>query len=422
MSRRSRRLFLAICTGTALASGAAGLPALADSGTQVVSYHGYEVEVPATWPVVNLDAHPGACVRFDSPAVYVGTPGDVSDCPASISGGRTAGLVISPLDARSVATTTADTATAATPAGAAEAASVNHRIQAAVEDAGVLVSAVHNSRTESQVRDILASAQLVDGARPATLASFAPRSARAAAPIVAPGTLTDNAFDTCTAQSQSTMDAWRESPFRAVGIYTSGVNRACGQDLLTPEWVGAQSANGWQFIVIHHGLEAPCNPRYTEVFSTDPATARQQGVDEANAAIASATALGFGAGSAIYTDIEAYDGCTDAVMSFVSGWAEGLRAAGWLSGMYSSGASGVADLCANYDNAQYTMPDHLWFAWWNDRADTDSGQYCSNDYFTGGRRLHQYVGDTSETYGGVTVNIDRDFLDVHAAALRGVPA
>jgi hypothetical protein len=364
-----------------------------------------------------LSADPAACVRFDAPAVYLGTPGEVSNCPADISGGRTAGLVISPLDATAAATVTADTAATTTGAGSARAESVDGRIQLAVEDAGVLVSAVHNSRTEEQVRAVLDSARLGDDAKAARLESFHTEDATAhAAPIVAPGTLNDNAFDTCTAQSQSTMDAWRESPFRAVGIYSSGVNRACGQDLLTPEWVGTQFANGWQFIVIHHGLEAPCNPRYDEVFSTDPATARQQGVDEANAAIGAATALGFGPGSAIYVDIEAYDGCTDSVLSFVSGWSEGLRAAGWLSGMYSSGASGVADLCANYDNGAYVMPDHLWFAWWNERADTDSGQYCSNDYFTNGRRLHQYTGDTPETYGGVTVNIDRDYLDVGPAA------
>ena len=410
MARRSKRLPVGLAAAAVLASVVAGLPALADSGTQVVGYHGYEVDVPASWRVVDLAADPGACLRFDSPAVYLGTPGEVSDCPADISGGRTAGLVISPLDARSAATATADTATATTETGAAHARSVNHRIQVAVEDAGVLVSAAHNSRTEDQVRAVLDSARLTDGARAEKLDT---KPARAeAAPIVAPGTLNDNAFDTCTAQSQSTMDAWLASPFKAVGIYTSGVNRACSQNLLTPGWVGTQYANGWQFIVIHHGLEAPCNPRYDEVFSTDPATARQQGVDEANAAVAAATALGFGAGSAIYVDIEAYNGCTDSVLSFVSGWAEGLRAAGWLSGMYSSGASGVADLCANYDNGQYTMPDHLWFAWWNGQANTDSEPYCSNDYFTGGRRLHQYTGDTPETHGGVTVNIDRDFLDV----------
>lgn len=417
MARRSKRLLVAIFATAVPAAGAAGLPALAESAMQEVGYHGYVVEVPASWRVVDLEADPSACIRFDTPTVYLGTPGEVADCPADISGGRTAGLVISPLDAKSAATATDDTATGTTGTGAARAESVNHRIQVAVEDAGVLVSAAHNSQTEDQVRAVLNSARLGEGARPAKLDTFGIRAAKTeAAPIVAPGTLNDNAFDTCTAQSQSTMDAWRASPFKAVGIYTSGVNRACGQDRLTPEWVGTQYANGWQFIVIHHGLEAPCNPRYDEVFSTDPATARQQGVDEADAAIAAAIALGFGAGSAIYVDIEAYNGCTESVMSFVSGWAEGLRAAGWLSGMYSSGASGVADLCSNYDNDQYTMPDHLWFAWWNGQADTDSGQYCSNDYFTGGRRLHQYTGDTPETHGGVRVNIDRDFLDVRAAA------
>ncbi|MGH8793119.1 MAG: DUF1906 domain-containing protein [Stackebrandtia sp.] len=419
MSRRSKRtrwLLAATAAGAVLAGGAASLPALADDSTRTVSYHGYEVDVPASWQVVDLDADPGTCVRFDSPAVYLGTPGEVSDCPADVDG-RTAGLVISPLDAKSAATATADTATATTETGAANAESVNDRIQVAVEDAGVLVSAAHNSQTEDQVRAVLDSARLDEGAEAAKLASFDTGDAKAEAePIVAPGTFNDKGFDTCTAQSQSTMDAWRESPYKAVGIYTSGVNRACGQDLLTPDWVSTQYANGWQFIVIHHGLEAPCNPRYTEVFSEDPATARQQGVDEANGAVEAAAALGFGPGSAIYVDIEAYDGCTESVMSFVSGWAEGLKEAGWLSGMYSSGASGVADLCANYNNDQYTMPDHLWFAWWNDQADTDSGQYCSNDYFTDGRRLHQYVGDNQETYGGVTVNIDRDFLDVKAAA------
>ncbi|MGH8881408.1 MAG: DUF1906 domain-containing protein, partial [Stackebrandtia sp.] len=384
-SRRTRWVLASVAVGAAVAAGAASLPALADDSTQAVSYHGYEIDVPASWRVVDLDADPGACIRFDTPAVYLGTPGETSDCPADIGAGRTAGLVVSKLDEKSAATATADTARVSAEAGSAKAKSVNDGIQLAVEDAGVLVSAAHTASTEEKVRGVLDSARLADGAKAAKLASFDTGDAKAKAePIVAPGTLNDKAFDQCTAQSQSTMDAWRESPYKAVGIYSSGVNRACGQDLLTPEWVSAQNANGWQFIIIHHGLEAPCNPRYTEVFSEDPATARQQGVDEANAAIESATALGFGAGSAIYVDIEAYDGCTEPVMAFVSGWAEGLKAGGWLSGMYSSGASGVADLCANYDNDQYVMPDHLWFAWWNDQADTDSGQYCSNDYFTDG--------------------------------------
>jgi hypothetical protein len=32
------------------------------------------------------------------------------------------------------------------------------------------------------------------------------------------------------------------------------------------------------------------------------------------------------------------------------------------------------------------------------------------------QRIHQYAGDTTETYGGVTLNIDRDQLDVGTGA------
>src|SRR5262245_5540082 len=203
MSRRAKRQLLAASVAAVLASGVAVLPALADSGTHELAYHGYDVDVPSSWRVVDLSADPAACVRFDAPAVYLGTPGEASNCPADISGGRTAGLVISPLDTTTAATVTADTGATTNGAGAARAESVNDRIQLAVEDAGVLVSAVHNSRTEGQVRAVLDSAQLGDGAQAVQLESFRTKDAKPeAAPIVAPGTLNDNAFDTCTAQSQ----------------------------------------------------------------------------------------------------------------------------------------------------------------------------------------------------------------------------
>ncbi|MGH8882756.1 MAG: DUF1906 domain-containing protein, partial [Stackebrandtia sp.] len=194
-------------------------------------------------------------------------------------------------------------------------------------------------------------------------------------------------------------------------------NRGCSQDGLTPDWVAAQAANGWQFILTDVGLQAPCSTRYDKLISTDPDTARQQGNDGATAAIAAAEELGFGAGSAVYADIESYDGnasCTAGVLNYVSGWTEALNEAGWLGGMYSSGSSGIQEMCAAADDSAYTLPDHMWFAWWNDSADTDSGSYCSADLFADGQRIHQYSGNVTETYGGATVNIDRDFLDVVA--------
>ncbi|MEO7071138.1 MAG: hypothetical protein ABI131_11685, partial [Nostocoides sp.] len=52
-----------------------------------VRYHGVSVQVPSTWPVVDLDADPTACVRMDRPAVYLGAAGGQQQCPARVVGG-----------------------------------------------------------------------------------------------------------------------------------------------------------------------------------------------------------------------------------------------------------------------------------------------------------------------------------------------
>jgi hypothetical protein len=76
------------------------------------------------------------------------------------------------------------------------------------------------------------------------------------------------------------------------------------------------------------------------------------------------------------------------------------------------GSSGVFDLCSTYDDARYTRVDHLFFGWWNCMADTDAGSYCPDAYYANRQRIHQYTGDTYETWGGVRVCIVRDYLDV----------
>jgi murein L,D-transpeptidase YcbB/YkuD len=58
------------------------------------------------------------------------------------------------------------------------------------------------------------------------------------------------------------------------------------------------------------------------------------------------------------------------------------------------------------------MPDQIWFAWWNNNADTNGGSYINAADWANHQRLHQYFGDTNQTWGGVTVNIDGDYLDV----------
>ena len=65
----------------------------------------------------------------------------------------------------------------------------------------------------------------------------------------------------------------------------------------------------------------------------------------------------------------------------------------------------------------YVMPDHLWIADWNGRADTGS-TYVRSDGWAPHGRVHQYRGGHNETYGGVTINIDNNWLDLGRGSRR----
>ena len=66
------------------------------------------------------------------------------------------------------------------------------------------------------------------------------------------------AFDTCSAPSLKAMTAWNKSPYRALGVYIGGVNRACGPSRLTASWVSAVSAQKWRLLPIYVGLQPQC--------------------------------------------------------------------------------------------------------------------------------------------------------------------
>jgi hypothetical protein len=54
--------------------------------TQTVTFGGYTVSVPASWPVYDLTKNPRQCVRYDVHAVYLGTPGPDPNCPPDLVG------------------------------------------------------------------------------------------------------------------------------------------------------------------------------------------------------------------------------------------------------------------------------------------------------------------------------------------------
>jgi hypothetical protein len=244
---------------------------------------------------------------------------------------------------------------------------------------------------------------------------------------VTPGSFTGYAFDQCLAPTQKAMDAWlKSSPFWAVGIYISGNSRHCrNQPNLTPTWVSTQLAKGWRLLPITLGPQAYCNSRYPK-YNDDPvikrrmadnyAAALNQGVSEANKAVSTAAALGIVRGSTLWYDLEAFDikntGCRKSAMRFLSGWTEQLQRLGYVSGAYSSGASGIKAIDdARVGDATFTEPDMIWVADWNGKATVQTPWLRTGSWLPG-RRVHQYRGGHNETHGGVTINIDSNFLDL----------
>jgi hypothetical protein len=267
----------------------------------------------------------------------------------------------------------------------------------------------------------------------AALAAVVAASVMAAPPAVAanpatPRNFTGYGFDQCLAPTQSAMDAWLlHSPFWAVGIYISGESRACrNQPNLTPTWVSTQLKNGWRLLPITLGPQASCSdrfPRYGTDETIDPTssanyrTARRQGRREANDAVRVARSLGIVEGSTLWYDLEAYDignrHCRESALSFTSTWTTRLHRLGYVSGVYSSAASHIKAM----DDARvgrpgtFALPDRIWIARWDGVANT-STSYIREDGWRPGGRMKQYRGGHNETHGGVTINIDSNFLDL----------
>ncbi|HWJ09243.1 MAG TPA: glycoside hydrolase domain-containing protein [Nocardioides sp.] len=248
-----------------------------------------------------------------------------------------------------------------------------------------------------------------------------------------PGDFRGYGFDQCLAPTQKSMDAWlNHSPFLAVGIYISGNSRACrSQPNLTPAWVASQLARGWHLLPITLGPQASCSsryPKYRDDPTIDPtpddnyARARSQGRREAEKAVAVAGSLGIVARSTLFYDLEAFDlgdtRCRESAIRFVHGWTNRLHELGYLSGFYSSAGSGIKMLDtvrakSSTTYAGLSLPDRLWIARWDGRADTAvSTEYLASTAWMPTRRVKQYQGGHNETWGGVTINIDRNFLDL----------
>ena len=252
----------------------------------------------------------------------------------------------------------------------------------------------------------------------AALAVAVPGSASRQA--VRAGVFTGYGFDACSAPAVSTLQAWAASPYRALGVYIGGANRACAQPNLTSSWVSTVTGLGWSLLPLYVGLQAPCvGQSGLKTISTTTATAASQGRAAADDAAAQATSLALPGGSPVWFDMEGYKvgnaSCTAAVQSFVTAWSTQLRTYGFVPGVYGSAASTVKDVAALGTG----KPDVIWIANWNGVEGVFGDPYVSDTQWPSHQRVHQYRGGHRETWGNATINIDNDYVDSVAVNLGG---
>jgi hypothetical protein len=363
ISGPGKRLPALLLLGTTLLlaafAAAVGSASAAPGAGRTVHFAGRAVHVPAGFKVVRVAPHSRTCVRLDHRVVYLGAPSKEQSCPAGPILGKRQAIVVAP-----------------------------HRKRAAAD-------------AQSLVRPRAAHASAAGGAGTRAVATGS----------VGGSVFTGLGFDTCSAPSTKAMAAWAESPFRGVGVYIGGENSACSQPNLSASWVSAMTTAGWHLIPTYVGLQATTSS-CSSCAKMTTAAAGAQGSAAAEDAVTEAAAIGIGTGSPIYFDLEAYSpttSATGAVLTFLAAWTEKLHALGYQSGVYSSTGSGIADL-ADQVGTGYALPDDLWIANWNNREDTEepvvpAGAWANH------QRIHQFRGGHDDTYGGVTINIDSDFVD-----------
>jgi hypothetical protein len=429
--RRAARLGAAIVVSAiALVAGlapAGGATPAADRWT-TVTFGPVSFLAPAAWPVYDLSSDPNRCVRLDRSAVYLGTQGRDARCPAHAVG-HAPSVQVEALGARArLGSLGPERATASglryrTASGTA----ITRTVGAVFAPLGVRVSI--RFAADLSLADRILDSFTANGAPAVPLrtspagASPARAGATTSASLQASGGAWYEGlgFDQCTAPSEAWMRAWLASPYRAIGIYVGGLNRGCAQPNLTPQWVGDVEAMGWNFIPTYVGLQAPC-VMGQGMETIDPAKAAAQGKQEADDAAAQVAALGLGQGAPVYFDMEGYNvndqSCAVTVKTFLSAWVGEMHVKHLTAGVYGGAASTMTQLVANYFDGSLHRPDDIWIAHWDGRQDVFGDPYVPDTMWPSHQRLHQYVGQHYETWGGVQIFVDNDVADGQLVGVR----
>lgn len=246
-------------------------------------------------------------------------------------------------------------------------------------------------------------------------------------------------FDTHNVLTGSAMQAWFDSsPFYSASFYAGGENY-CGKTVnkvcvsrpdpgLGPGWVTQAQGQGWGFLPVWVGLQAPCNTGDVYLFSSVPTTAQSQGQAEADSASAAMSALGL-SGTVVFYDMESYSAaagsaCSLAVRAFLTGWSNEMV----LDGFQATAVYGNPGP-AQRDFSKVPGLNQVWITWPPVKEDPPtpggaprvtiwglgSGSNALTDSpWPNGQRAHQFLTDIpSISYGGTKgVQIDYDAVNL----------
>lgn len=232
------------------------------------------------------------------------------------------------------------------------------------------------------------------------------------------GVIQAQGFDACHLPGISGMQTWwTHSPYSFYALYIGGISLYHECAIANSSWISAVHQQGWSFVPTWVGPQAPCSV-WLHKMSSDPAVAYQEGRQEAQAASESAASRGltnYGlGGTVIYYDMEVFGGaspeCRQTVASFMNGWVQRLHELGNVAGGYGSRNSYVADW-AEISH----VPDDIWAAsWYTNTYDPGASVYgitWLNGLWTNHQRIRQYAGSHTESWGGISVNLDGNVAD-----------
>lgn len=237
-------------------------------------------------------------------------------------------------------------------------------------------------------------------------------------------------FDSCQAYVPNTLQAmWPSTHYAYIGVYIGGITAVKESSCSTPDrkYLSEVHSQGWDFLPIFDGKQAPCGEGYDYKFSADPtgafSQARTEAATEADNAVGALQKRGFIAkpGTIVYYDLENFNqegapNCQGASEAYINNWVRVMKDQyGVTAGLYgSANASHLAQFWGiNYP------PDDIWIG---DGVVYGSGEtpvksvYKVNssvpDDHWPNRRLRQYELERIQSVlvGGQTVEIqiDRD--------------